>query len=86
MRGPDGAIHIRWRVASGDDFTQWHEPGCIVNATRCAGEEVERAFDSTKTAMIYIGALLKKHDAYAKQDKEKAQAKLRERVKLKKKG
>ena len=81
-----GAIIIEWRKGPYDvsSYLDNHAPGCIVDATAINGEEVKRAFPTSRAAVRYIASLLKKHDADAReQAKTAAKAERARRAKSK---
>ena len=78
-------INIKWRKGSEHfDYVPLQLVGCIVDATDIQGEEVERCFQTSGEALRYIAGLLKKHDAYARDQAKKHRKKLREIAKGKK--
>lgn len=82
MGKPRASISINWRSGSPDfDYGRIHEVGCIVDATDIPGEEVKQCFTTSAAAVRYIAGLLKKHDAYAREQKKKRAKEERERIK-----
>lgn len=72
QRTPSGAIVIRWRLDPTDgSYGRLHATGCIVDATSIHGEEVPRRFQSAAEAMRYVGALLKRHDTFVRDETKK---------------
>ena len=82
---PASAIRIKWR-RSDNYYVNDRNPkvGCIVDAVGQDSEEVQRKFDTAGAAIRYIAALLKKHDAWARESKRKHDQEVRKKAKAEK--
>jgi hypothetical protein len=78
MGSPPSAIRIRF-IGVDSDFYRTYERGCIVDATDFdSTEKVARKFETPASALKYIGSILKKQDAWVKEENKKRAKKLRD--------